>query len=41
MEISAVITAVVVIGVVWGGFVFFVARAVKFEKKKNNINDKL
>jgi hypothetical protein len=34
MEISAVITMVLVIGLVWGGLTFFLTRAVKYEKMK-------
>ncbi|MFO7526904.1 MAG: MetS family NSS transporter small subunit [Ignavibacteriaceae bacterium] len=29
-----IITAIVVLGIVWGGLVFFISRAVKYEKLK-------
>jgi len=34
MEISSVITMIFVLGIVWGGLAFFLARAIKFEKVK-------
>lgn len=34
MNIFTVITAIVILGIVWGGLVFFVSRAVKYEKLK-------
>jgi hypothetical protein len=37
MNIFTVITAILVLGIVWGGLVFFISRAVKYEKlKKRN-----
>ena len=40
MEISAVVTMIFVIGVVWGGLAFFLARAIKYEKVKRNNGEK-
>lgn len=34
MNIFTIITAVLVLSIVWGGLVFFITRAVKYEKKK-------
>lgn len=34
MNLLTIITAVIIIGLIWGGFVFFISRAVKFEKMK-------
>ncbi|MFC2103264.1 MetS family NSS transporter small subunit [Bacteroidota bacterium] len=34
MEISTIITMIFVIGIVWGGLVFFLTRAIKYEKAK-------
>jgi hypothetical protein len=34
MKIETVITLVIVIGLVWGGFGFFLFKAFKFEKMK-------
>jgi hypothetical protein len=34
MNIYSIITAVIVIGIVWGGFAFFLSRALKYEKMK-------
>jgi hypothetical protein len=34
MEISTIITIVIVIGIVWGGLAFFLTRAIKYEKIK-------
>ncbi len=34
MEISAIITAVLVLGIVWGGLAFFLLRSIKYEKVK-------
>lgn len=36
---SAIITAVIVLSLVWGGFLFFLSRAIKFERKKEIIID--
>jgi len=40
MENSAVITMVIVIGIVWGGLTFFLTRAVKYEKQKKADGEK-
>jgi hypothetical protein len=34
MNIFTIITAVMVIGIVWGGLTFFLSRALKYEKLK-------
>jgi hypothetical protein len=34
MNLPAVITMIVVIGVVWGGVSYFILRAFKYEKEK-------
>ena len=34
MEISTIITMVLVLGIVWGGLAFFLMRAIKYEKVK-------
>jgi len=34
MNLITIITAVIVIGIVWGGFAFFLSRALKYEKLK-------
>jgi hypothetical protein len=34
MNLLFIITLVVVTGLVWGGFIFFLSRAIKHEKKK-------
>jgi hypothetical protein len=40
MEASAVITLIVVIGLVWGGLTFFLTRAMKYEKIKKTNGEK-
>jgi hypothetical protein len=35
MELSTIITMVLVLGIVWGGLAFFLLRAIKFEKVKS------
>ena len=34
MNIFTIITAVIVLGIVWGGVTFFLTRAMKYEKLK-------
>jgi hypothetical protein len=34
MDFFTIITAIVVLGIVWGGLVFFFSRAFKYEKMK-------
>jgi len=34
MELSTIITIIIVIGIVWGGLAFFLTRAIKYEKVK-------
>jgi hypothetical protein len=36
MYFFTIITAVLVIGIVWGGLTFFLSRALKYEKMKMN-----
>ncbi len=40
MAISAVITMVIVVGLVWGGLAFFLSRAMKYEKLKKTYGEK-
>jgi hypothetical protein len=39
MELETIFTAVLVIGIVWGGVLYFLIRAIKFEKTKNSDQD--
>ena len=34
MNIYTILTAIIVIGIVWGGLTFFLTRALKYEKMK-------
>jgi hypothetical protein len=34
MDTLTIITAILVIGIVWGGLTFFLSRALKYEKMK-------
>jgi hypothetical protein len=34
MTTSAILTMLIVLGIVWGGLAFFITRAVKYEKEK-------
>jgi len=34
MNIYTIVTAVIIIGIVWGGVTFFLSRALKYEKLK-------
>jgi hypothetical protein len=34
MNIYTILTAILVIGIVWGGLAFFLSRALKYEKLK-------
>jgi hypothetical protein len=34
MNITTIITMVLVLGIVWGGLIFFLLRAIKYEKVK-------
>jgi hypothetical protein len=40
MSLFAIITMVVVLGLVWGGMVFFLTRAMKYEKIKRKNGEK-
>ena len=40
MSISAIITMILVLGIVWGGLAFFLTRAVKYEKLKSRNGEK-
>lgn len=35
MKIETIITAVIVLGVVWGGLIYFIRKALFYEKKKS------
>lgn len=35
MQIQTIITFVIVAGIVWGGLIYFLFNAIKFERKKN------
>jgi hypothetical protein len=34
MNVSTIITAVIILGIVWGGLIIFLFKASSFEKKK-------
>lgn len=34
MNLETILTAVLVVGIVWGGVVFFLSRAIKYERTK-------
>lgn len=34
MQLDTIITSLVVAGIVWGGFIFFLLKAIKYEKVK-------
>jgi hypothetical protein len=34
MQLGTIITALIVAGIVWGGFIFFLFKAIKYEKVK-------
>lgn len=36
MKLETIITAILVIGIVWGGVSFFLSQAIKFEKNKKD-----
>lgn len=40
MNISMIITIIFVLGIVWGGLVYFLLRAVKYEKLKSSNGEK-
>jgi hypothetical protein len=40
MNIFTILTAVVVLGIVWGGLTFFLTRAMKYEKMKSENGEK-
>ena len=39
MEVSTIITMILVLGIVWGGLAILVHRAVNFEKLKSSDNE--
>lgn len=39
MEVSTIITMIVVLGIVWGGVIIFITRALKYEKEKVKIGE--
>ncbi|HKI78884.1 MAG TPA: MetS family NSS transporter small subunit [Ignavibacteriaceae bacterium] len=36
MSIFAIFTAIIILGIVWGGLTFFLTRAMKYEKLKSD-----
>jgi len=40
MNIFTILTAVVVLGIVWGGLTFFLTRAMKYEKMNTENGEK-
>jgi hypothetical protein len=40
MSIFTILTAVIVVGIVWGGVTFFLTRAMKYEKLKERNGEK-
>ncbi len=36
MNIYTLLVALIVIGIIWGGLIFFIMKAINFEKKKMN-----
>ena len=40
MSLFAIITMIIVLGLVWGGLVFFLTRAMKYEKIKRENGEK-
>lgn len=39
MKVQAIITMILVIGIVWGGLTFFLIKAMKYEKLKRSLNN--
>lgn len=39
MNEYTIITAIIVIGIVWGGVIFFISRALKYEKDKIKLGE--
>lgn len=35
MSIGTIITAIIVLGIVWGGLAFFISKAIKYERLKS------
>jgi hypothetical protein len=40
MNILTIVTAIMVVGLVWGGLIFFLNRALKYEKLKKENGEK-
>ncbi|HEX9739158.1 MAG TPA: MetS family NSS transporter small subunit [Ignavibacteriaceae bacterium] len=40
MTTSAIITMIIVLGIVWGGVAYFILRAFKYEKEKIKLGEK-
>jgi len=40
MNIYSILTAIIVLGLVWGGLIFFLSRALKYEKTKMKNGEK-
>jgi len=36
LNITSILTMVIILGIVWGGFIFFVYKATRFEKLKKD-----
>ena len=39
MSFESIVTLIIVGGIVWGGFVYFMIRAIKYEKEKMKIGE--
>ena len=39
MTASAILTMIIVLGIVWGGVVYFITRALKYEKEKMKVGE--
>lgn len=36
MSLSEIIIGILVVGIIWGGFIYFIIKAIKLEKKKSD-----
>jgi hypothetical protein len=39
MSITAILTMIIVLGIVWGGLIYFIIRALKYEKEKIKVGE--
>lgn len=39
MNEYTIITAIIVLGIVWGGVAFFIGKAMKYEKEKEHLGE--